>query len=100
MAAAATTSRCPMRDAISGARLPACCSACGNNWRGIEPEGGRVVNAGGGAGSYQLRDAVWQYKPWDGEAAMDSSDRPPEPRVGLVLTGGGARAAYQVGVLR
>lgn len=31
---------------------------------------------------------------------MDTSDRPPEARVGLVLTGGGARAAYQVGVLR
>ena len=31
---------------------------------------------------------------------MDSSDRPPVGRVGLVLTGGGARAAYQVGVLR
>jgi NTE family protein len=31
---------------------------------------------------------------------MDSSDRPQEARVGLVLTGGGARAAYQVGVLR
>lgn len=31
---------------------------------------------------------------------MDTSDRPPETRVGLVLTGGGARAAYQVGVLR
>ncbi len=31
---------------------------------------------------------------------MDSSDRPAQPKVGLVLTGGGARAAYQVGVLR
>jgi NTE family protein len=31
---------------------------------------------------------------------MDSGERPPEARVGLVLTGGGARAAYQVGVLR
>ena len=31
---------------------------------------------------------------------MDTSDRPPKDRVGLVLTGGGARAAYQVGVLR
>ena len=31
---------------------------------------------------------------------MDSGDRPPEARVGLVLTGGGARAAYKVGVLR
>ena len=31
---------------------------------------------------------------------MDTSDRPPETRVGLVLTGGGARAAYQVGVLQ
>ena len=31
---------------------------------------------------------------------MDSSDRPAQPRVGLVMTGGGARAAYQVGVLR
>src|SRR5215218_6348013 len=31
---------------------------------------------------------------------MDSGDRPHETRVGLVLTGGGARAAYQVGVLR
>jgi len=31
---------------------------------------------------------------------MDSSERPGEPRVGLVMSGGGARAAYQVGVLR
>jgi len=31
---------------------------------------------------------------------MDSSERPAEPRVGLVMSGGGARAAYQVGVLR
>jgi NTE family protein len=31
---------------------------------------------------------------------MDSNDRPAQPKVGLVLTGGGARAAYQVGVLR
>ena len=31
---------------------------------------------------------------------MDSSNRPAQPKVGLVLTGGGARAAYQVGVLR
>jgi len=31
---------------------------------------------------------------------MDSSDRPSEARVGLVMSGGGARAAYQVGVLR
>ncbi len=31
---------------------------------------------------------------------MDSSDRPARPRIGLVLSGGGARAAYQVGVLR
>jgi len=31
---------------------------------------------------------------------MDSSDRPPVGRVGLVLTGGGARAAYQVGVIK
>ena len=31
---------------------------------------------------------------------MDIGDRPAQPRVGLVLTGGGARAAYQVGVLR
>ena len=31
---------------------------------------------------------------------MDSGDRPPAGRIGLVLTGGGARAAYQVGVLR
>jgi NTE family protein len=31
---------------------------------------------------------------------MDSSDYPQPARVGLVLTGGGARAAYQVGVLR
>jgi NTE family protein len=31
---------------------------------------------------------------------MDHSNRPAQPRVGLVLTGGGARAAYQVGVLR
>lgn len=30
---------------------------------------------------------------------MDSSDGPAHPKVGLVLTGGGARAAYQVGVL-
>ena len=31
---------------------------------------------------------------------MDSSDGPHPAKVGLVLTGGGARAAYQVGVLR
>jgi NTE family protein len=31
---------------------------------------------------------------------MDSSDLPSQPRIGLVMTGGGARAAYQVGVLR
>src|SRR5258706_8257425 len=31
---------------------------------------------------------------------MDIGNRPVQPRVGLVLTGGGARAAYQVGVLR
>jgi len=31
---------------------------------------------------------------------MDSGDRPAQPKIGLVLTGGGARAAYQVGVLR
>ena len=31
---------------------------------------------------------------------MDSGNRPYEEKVGLVLTGGGARAAYQVGVLR
>lgn len=31
---------------------------------------------------------------------MDTSDRPAEPKIGLVMTGGGARAAYQVGVLR
>ncbi len=31
---------------------------------------------------------------------MDSGKRPEQPRIGLVLTGGGARAAYQVGVLR
>ena len=31
---------------------------------------------------------------------MDSSDGPQPAKVGLVLTGGGARAAYQVGVLR
>jgi NTE family protein len=31
---------------------------------------------------------------------MDSSDSPQPAKVGLVLTGGGARAAYQVGVLR
>ncbi len=31
---------------------------------------------------------------------MDSGDRPVQPKIGLVLTGGGARAAYQVGVLR
>jgi NTE family protein len=31
---------------------------------------------------------------------MDSGARPNHPRVGLVLSGGGARAAYQVGVLR
>ena len=31
---------------------------------------------------------------------MDIGNRPAQPRVGLVLTGGGARAAYQVGVLR
>jgi NTE family protein len=31
---------------------------------------------------------------------MDSGDYPQPGRVGLVLTGGGARAAYQVGVLR
>lgn len=30
---------------------------------------------------------------------MDSSDRPAQPKIGLVLSGGGARAAYQVGVL-
>jgi len=31
---------------------------------------------------------------------MDSGKLPEQPRIGLVLTGGGARAAYQVGVLR
>src|SRR5690348_1085018 len=31
---------------------------------------------------------------------MYSSPNPLQPKVGLVLTGGGARAAYQVGVLR
>ena len=31
---------------------------------------------------------------------MDSSDRPPQRRIGLVMSGGGARAAYQVGVVR
>ena len=31
---------------------------------------------------------------------MDSSGRPIQPKVGLVLSGGGARAAYKVGVLR
>lgn len=31
---------------------------------------------------------------------MDVSDFPPQSRIGLVMTGGGARAAYQVGVLR
>src|SRR5258705_6614764 len=31
---------------------------------------------------------------------MDIGNRPAQPRIGLVLTGGGARAAYQVGVLR
>ena len=31
---------------------------------------------------------------------MDSSDRPAQSRIGLVMSGGGARAAYQVGVLR
>ena len=30
---------------------------------------------------------------------MGSSDRPAQPKIGLVLSGGGARAAYQVGVL-
>lgn len=31
---------------------------------------------------------------------MDSGEHPRQPKVGLVLSGGGARAAYQVGVLR
>jgi NTE family protein len=31
---------------------------------------------------------------------MGSSDRPAQTKIGLVLSGGGARAAYQVGVLR
>lgn len=31
---------------------------------------------------------------------MHNNDRPSKPKVGLILTGGGARAAYQVGVLR
>ena len=31
---------------------------------------------------------------------MNINDRPAQPRLGLVLSGGGARAAYQVGVLR
>ena len=31
---------------------------------------------------------------------MDTSGEPAQPRIGLVLSGGGARAAYQVGVLR
>lgn len=31
---------------------------------------------------------------------MDSGGRPNQPKVGLVMSGGGARAAYQVGVLR
>src|ERR1700741_2396317 len=31
---------------------------------------------------------------------MDSSEGPTQRRIGLVMSGGGARAAYQVGVLR
>lgn len=31
---------------------------------------------------------------------MQNNDRPSKPKVGLVMSGGGARAAYQVGVLR
>ncbi|MDP2239982.1 MAG: patatin-like phospholipase family protein [Burkholderiales bacterium] len=31
---------------------------------------------------------------------MNNNDRPSRPKVGLVMSGGGARAAYQVGVLR
>ena len=31
---------------------------------------------------------------------MDSGERPKQPKVGLIMSGGGARAAYQVGVLR
>ena len=31
---------------------------------------------------------------------MASVERPQAPKIGLVLSGGGARAAYQVGVLR
>ena len=31
---------------------------------------------------------------------MHNNNRPSKPKVGLILTGGGARAAYQVGVLR
>ena len=33
-------------------------------------------------------------------AAQDESDEPPRPRVGLVLSGGGARGLAHVGVLR
>ena len=34
------------------------------------------------------------------QTSMDSGERSRQPKVGLVLSGGGARAAYQVGVLR
>jgi NTE family protein len=36
----------------------------------------------------------------DEGSTADSTPRPPRPRAGLVLTGGGARAAYQVGVVK
>ena len=43
----------------------------------------------GGHGSRGLRRII-----------MQDDNTMPRPRIGLILTGGGARAAYQVGVLR
>src|SRR6266404_1376422 len=53
-------------------------------------------HAGPGAGGFIIAGGV--YSPMDG--FVDSAPRPDHrPTVGLVLTGGGARSAYQVGVL-
>jgi NTE family protein len=41
---------------------------------------------------------VFDYRGF--QVPMDSGERAKQPKVGLVLSGGGARAAYQVGVLR
>src|SRR6202030_4623777 len=53
-------------------------------------------HTGSGAGGFIIAGGV--YSPMDG--SVESAPRPDyRPTVGLVLTGGGARSAYQVGVL-